>query len=156
MDRGNRVRGRETHPVSLSTAREFLEDLKKSVKTSLEAAGYSASYQSSQKWPASYNVSSSGSQGGVTLFFGSVCENCGESLPYRVANTQGSFGGRVAVPHGCDAAAAADCLVREAIPLLTNRLPAAVRHNPGIGAGLLTPQQSGEIAQAIESHAGSH
>ncbi len=120
------------------------------MKASLEAAGHSTSYQSSQKWPASFNVSSSSSQGGVTLFFGGVCKRCGESLPYRVANSQGSFGGRVAIPRDCDAATAADCLVREALPLLTNRLPAATHLDRGVGAGLLSPQEAGKLSEALK------
>jgi hypothetical protein len=144
---------KEIHLI-LTTTREFLEELKKSVKASLEAAGYSANYQDSQRWPATFIVSSSGSQGGVTLIFGEVCEHCGESLSYRVQNSQGAFGGRGAIPRDCDAATAADCLVREALPLLTNRLPAATQLNRGIGVGLLSPQDAGKLSEALK--AGSH
>jgi hypothetical protein len=142
---------RQGNSFHLSTTRASLEELTKSVKASLEAAGYHTSYQSSQKWPASFNVSSSSSQGGVTLFFGGVCERCGESLPYRVSNSQGSFGGRVAIPRDGGAAVAADCLVRAAIPLLTNRLPAATRLDRGIGAGLLSPQEAGKLSTALKA-----
>ena len=134
-----------------TTTRASLEDLKKSVKSSLEAAGYNANYQSSQKWPASYIVSSSSSQGGVTLFFGGICERCGESLPYRVGNSQGSFGGRVAIPGGGNADTAAACLVREVLPLLTNRLPAATHLDRGVGAGLLSPQEAGKVSEALKA-----
>jgi len=120
------------------------------------AAGYNANYQASQKWLASFSVSNGNSQGGVSLFFDGVCEHCGESLPYRVINSQGAFGGRVAFPRDCDAATAADCLVREALPLLTNRLPAATRHDPGVGAGLLSPQEAGRLSQALKDRSGAH
>lgn len=140
----------------MSNTPEFFEDLKKNVKSFLEAAGYRAIYQSSQSWPASFQASSSGSQGGVTLFFGKVCEHCGESIAYRVVSARGGTGARVAIPKDCDAATAADCLLREVLPLLTNRLPAATNHDTGVGAGLLSPQESGEIAKAIESHAAAH
>jgi len=140
----------------LSNTREFFENLVKNVKAGLEAAGYRAIFQSSQKWPASFQASSSSSQGGVTLFFGYVCESCGESLPYRVVSANGAFNARVAIPKDCDAATAADNLLREVLPLMTNRLPAATKHNTGVGVGLLTPQESGKIAAAIESHAAAH
>lgn len=140
----------------MTSAPEFFEDFKKSVQTSLASAGYHAVYQSPQKWPAAFHVSSGSSQGSVTLFFGRVCEKCGETLPYRVINSQGAFGGRVTIPRECDAATAADCLMREVLPLLTNRLPAVRRHNPGVGGGLLSPQKAGRLAEAIKSRSGSH
>lgn len=137
----------------MSTASESFEALKKSVQTSLEAAGYHAVYQNSQKWPASFNASSAHSQGSVTLFFGGVCEKCGETLPYRVVNSQGAFGGRVTFPRDCDAATAANSLIREILPLLTNRLPAVRPQNPGVGGGLLSPQKAGQLSEALQ---GSH
>jgi hypothetical protein len=142
--------------TALNNRRQFHDDLKKSVKTSLVGAGYSANYQSSQKWLASFCVSNGNSQGGVSLFFDGVCEHCGESFPYRVINSQGAFGGRVAIPKDCDAATAADCLLREAMPLLTNRLPAATQHNTGVGVGLLSPQEAGQVSQALKDRSGSH
>ena len=146
-------KSREIHPI-LSTTREFLEELTKSVKASLEAAGYSANYQSSQKWAASFVVSNSSTQGGVTLFFDGVCKHCGETFPYRVGNSQGSFGGRVTIPKDSDAATAADCLVREVLPLLTNRLPATAHLDRGVGSGLLSPQEAGKLSEALK--AGAH
>ncbi len=140
----------------MDNRRKFHEDLKKSVQASLVAAGYHATYQSSQKWMASFNVSSRGSQGGVSLFFDGVCEKCGESLPYRVINTQGAFGGRVTFPVDGDPATVADRLVREILPLLTNRLPAAAPHSANVGVGLLSPQKAGQLSEALQDRAGAH
>jgi hypothetical protein len=63
----------------------------------------------------------------VSLFFDKVCDHRGETLPYRAINSQGAFGGRISFPKDCDAATAADSLVREAMPRLTNRLQHPLR-----------------------------
>jgi hypothetical protein len=137
--------------------REFLDDLRNNIKASLESAGYHATFQpSTQAWSGSFQVSNSNSQGGVTLLYSNICEHCGESLAYRVNNSQGAFGGRATIPRDCTAATAAECLLPEILPLLTNRLPAAKRHDRGVGAGLLSARESSKLAEAIEHHAAPH
>jgi hypothetical protein len=136
--------------------RAFLDDLRNSIQAGLEGAGYRAIFQPSQSWAGSFQASSSSSQGGVTLFYGKVCEHCGETLAYRVISARGASAARVTIPKDCDAATAAGCLVREILPLLTNRLPAAKRHDPGVGAGLLSSQESGRLAASIESRGVGH
>ncbi|MGH8045862.1 MAG: hypothetical protein ACREKL_01330 [Chthoniobacterales bacterium] len=140
----------------MSNTREFLEGLKKNVKAALGAAGYRTTDQSTQNWAVSLNVSSTSSRGGASLLFGEVCEHCGETLPYRIINAQGTFGGRVEIPKDCDAATAADCLIRETLPLLTNRPPAAARHDTGVGAGLLSPQEAARLAEALNNRGSAH
>jgi hypothetical protein len=140
----------------LNKPREFYDELKQSVKASLESAGFSANYQSSQKWLASFNVSNISTSGGVSFFFDRVCVHCGETIPYRVINSQGAFGGRVNIPLDAAPATIAELLVREAAHLFTNRLPAATHHNPGVGAGLLSPQAAGQLSEELKAHGGGH